>query len=224
MEFVKFLVFTLFSSVEYAAILIFTFSLFKIQFGWFKYHMAFVCVSLSYVSFTMREDQLGFVSPFVQLALLILFMWLLFQIHLGYAAFITTVGYISYGLMQAIIILPAKIIFNELEPFTSKMYFVALITSSVFFLISYIVRRKNWGYSFVPFSDRLEMSIKRGNLLFLLVILFLLIGVGIAYYFTVTIKTTLSFLIAFIALLLIEVVILITFSNKKEREEVEGDD
>ncbi|QYR22676.1 hypothetical protein KZ483_06930 [Paenibacillus sp. sptzw28] len=228
MEFTKFIVFTLVSSIEYAAILIFIFTLFRIKYRWYAYHMIFVCVSLSYLSFTMREDQLAALSPFVQLGVLVILMWLLFQIHLGYSVFISFIGYFAYGLLQGFIMLLARVFVNNLEPFTMKMYLVALITSSVAIVISYYIKRKNWGYSFVPNSDELEISSMKKKELFtlLLVLLFLLFGVGIvyyAYYFTVEHGSAISFISAIIVLI-VETSLLIYAANKKEKVKVGAND
>ena len=222
MEFVRFLLFTLISSVEYIALIIFAFTLFRINPRWYKPQMLFVCVSLSYVSFTMRGDDLAFITPFIQLAVLIVLLWLMFQIHPGYAALVAVIGYFAYGLLQGALLLVLGLFGVHLQAMTLRMYGVALLTSLIMFGVSYMLKRRNRGFSFVPHSDEVNFGkySKRDKMLMSVVVVLLILGTGIvfcAYYFTLLLGTWLTFLLA-LCVLFIEVCILFYYSRKREEE------
>lgn len=228
MLFLKYFLFTIISSVEYIAIIVFSLVLFRINPSWYKPQILFVCVSLSYLSFTMRGDDLTHITPFVQLLALILMLWLMFHIHPGYAALLGTIGYLAYGLLQGALLLIAGFFIEQIEPYTLSMYSIALLTSSIAFLGSFYIRKSNKGYSFVPHSDEVRISqMRRGTKLkFLLVGLFLLVGVAFVfwtYYFTLSLGTWTTFLLV-ILLLCVEVAVLVYMSNKWEQREGDNDD
>ncbi|WP_213413971.1 hypothetical protein [Xylanibacillus composti] len=93
----RLVLFTLTSSVSYIAILLIIFSLFRIQYRWYIPQMLFVCVSLSYISFTTREASLALYSPFIQIGFLIVLLWLLFRFHPFHALIMGVTGSICFG-------------------------------------------------------------------------------------------------------------------------------
>jgi|GEM_PF-3284667 len=78
----RLLLFTLTSSVSYVGMLLIIFSLFRIQHRYYIPHMVFVCVTMSYISFTTREASLALYSPLIQMGFLIILLWLLFRLGL----------------------------------------------------------------------------------------------------------------------------------------------
>lgn len=220
MEFVRFLLFTLISSVEYIALIVFAFTLFRINPRWYKPQILFVCVSLSYVSFTMRGDDLAVITPFVQLAVLIVLLWLMFHIHPGYAALVAVIGYFAYGLLQGALLLVLGLFGVHLQAMTMSMYGVALLSSAIMFGVSYGLKRGNRGFSFVPVSDEVQKRSTDSKLILLiLIIVFLIIGIGISYYFTLAVGSSLTFLIIFLLLLVCEVTILVSYSYYQDKKD-----
>src|SRR5690606_38096563 len=115
-----------------------------------------------------------------------------------------------------------------LQALTKNMYMVALLTSFVIYGVSYLIKKNNKGFSFVPDTDEhLHLSIrKKESIILILVVILLSIGVGIVYYsyhFTIEKGNWISFLTATVVLL-IETVLLVHIANKKERVEVGSND
>lgn len=224
MDWAFFMLFTFVSSIEYTTAFIFIFTLFRMDMKGFKYHVLFVCVSLSYLSYNLREDGLTSISPFIQTVVIILFMWLLFRIHLGYAIFISLVGFFGFGLLQALTILGILSLGFQFVPFTFSGYVASAVPCGIMLLLSYLIKRRNRGYTFIPHQERFTFTeIKHANWFWLTTVVLLMVGIGVSYNFTLNESSTLSFLIAFVLLLLLEVVVLITFSNKKEKKEKKED-
>lgn len=225
MDLLSFAVFTIISSIEYVAIVVFSFLLFRIQPLWYKMQIAFVCLALSYLSYTMRVLDFTYMTPFVQLAVLIIILWLMFQIHPGYAALIGIVGYFAYGFLQGLILFLVSFFIEDLQAMSFAMYVVAICSSLVTFGIGYIIKRKNWGFSFVPHSDTVRFTAKKqGAIILSLLVAILFVGVVVSYYLTITIGGSVLFLVAFISLLLLELAILLIYSHYRETKEVAGHD
>jgi len=184
-----FIYFTLRSSLEYIAIIALMFTLFKIEYKHMKYQIGFVCLILSYVSYTTRLEGLTSISPMVQLVLLILFVWLLFQIQVFYAALISIVGYHVYGGIQSILAIIMEFLgalsLDNPNLMALPFTILAVLSSVSVLLISYIIKKNNWGFTFVPHSPHRKVKLgKDKNRVVLIVILFGIVLFGISYYFT----------------------------------------
>lgn len=228
MNFWEFLLFTLQSSVEYTAMLIFVFCLFRINFSYYKYHVAFVCLSLSYISYTMRVDGLSTITPLVQLTVLVLFLWLLFQIQIFYAAILAVTGYFSYAVIQTIIVfvlhLTNIIEMSDLEPLKFANTLVALSSGLVTLLLSMLIKRKNWGFAFVPHNPDQKINLlKRENITFLIIVISSIIMTSLAYYFSLVVKSSFSILIALLVLIFL-VTLLLYFAMRKDRKDADDFD
>lgn len=220
MSITNFLVFTIVSSVEYVAIFALMFSLFRIDYRGYMPHIIFVCISLSYLSFTIREDSLAFYAPFIQMLSLITLMWLLFRIQIFYASIISVIGYFLYGIIQLTIYSIASMFRPDIKQFTVEMQIVALISGLIAFFLSNIVYRKNWGFSFVPHSEDRRVNYRqKENMLLLFALLLSFIGLMSTYSFTVILDTPTSF-ISTLVFLILSVAILIYVSRKKDESEV----
>lgn len=216
MSITKFLVFTIVSSVEYVAIFTLMFSLFRIRFHGYKPHLVLVCLSLSYLSFTLRQDSLTLYAPFVQILLLIVLMWLLFRFQVFYAAIMTVFGYLGYSFVQLTVYYISTHLIPDAGLFRLEVYSVAIISAFVTYFISVIIRRKNWGFSFVPHNEEGSVNYRqRENVQLLVAMILSIIGFIVTYSFALTLNTTFSFIIT-LAFLILSVTILIYISHKKE--------
>ncbi len=215
----KLLVFTILSSIQYISIILAGFSLFRINFKWFKPQIAFVCIALSYVSFTMRIESFALYSPIIQLIILIVSMWLLFRIQIFYAAIVSITGYLVFIILDSATYYIALTITNELRLFTIQMYIVALISGVLTMIVSMLIYRKNWGFSFVPLNEDSYVNYRqKENFLLLFVMIVSAIGLIFVFYFFITFNTIVSFL-GTLAFLISAFSILLFLLHRKEYKE-----
>jgi hypothetical protein len=224
-----YIIFTFFSSIEYIAALVFIFTVFRIRFRWYDPRIFFICVSMSYASYTMRmQEESDILAGIVQLLLMIVFIWLLLQFHIFYAAIMSVTTYFAYGLIQTLIIIVChelKLIrIEEMQLLSWQNHTIASITATVSLLISYWIRRRNWGFSFVPDGDRIRVNyLKKENLFLLLIIVAAIITSGFMYYLVFTFENAHFFII-------LNIVFFIALSYysyimyKKDRKEANNDD
>ncbi len=220
MELGKLLLFTLFSSIEYVGMFLLMFSLFRVNSRWYIPHILFVCISLSYFSFTMRADSLTMYAPIIQIILLVIFMWLLFRFQIFYAALMSITGYISILVIDVLVASVVSRFADVTIPFTIQMYIIAVISGFLAMSISYLIRKRNWGFVFVPHSEDVTVNYrKRENILMIVVMVLSAVGFAIAFYLTVILKTAISFY-ATLLFLLLAVSILLYISRSIDRSEV----
>jgi len=190
MDWSNFLIFTLISSLEYSAMIIFIAALFRFRYFLnMKFHILTVCILLSYVSYTTRTIyELTIGSTLIQLGLMIVFIWLLFRVQVFYAALLMLAGFMGYSAVQMIFVF----LFTSFNVFTTDdlallkwpTHLLPIATSIFFYLVSWIIIKKNWGFSFVPDQSDAHFKIKLDNILMLglititFLILIILHGVG----------------------------------------------
>lgn len=183
-----FLLFTFVSSVEYAALMLFVFALFRIRFRWYDPKLLFMYVSMSYVSLTLRlYDSFAFYASLSQLLLLFVLMWLLLQFHMFYAAIMAVAGYVTFALLQSAIVYAVNaagmLALDELTLLSAQSYGVSLLTGVALGAVGYAIRRSNKGFSFVPHSDAVKIDYSRKhNLLLALSVAAALAAAAIAYH------------------------------------------
>jgi|GEM_PF-5999689 hypothetical protein len=218
MSFLDLAVFTVISSIEYIAILVLIFTVFRFEFGYLKYHMVFVALALSYVSYSMRTENLSAYVPFVQILILIILIWLVIKVHPIYATIMGTLGYLSYGLIQGILVYIARESGFQLEAMTWPMAGVALLSAASTFGISSLLRSRNLGFAFIPSQEERKSTVKSKETTALIIVsLFSVVGAGIMYIFTL-LKTEPLYMFIIILILVISVGILLFLSTIKERK------
>ena len=169
-----YMIFTFVSSFEYIAAIVFIFSIFRIRFRWYDPRIFFICVAMSYASYTMRVlEQSDVLAGIVQLLLMIVLIWLLLQFHIFYAAIMSVTSYLVYGLLQTTLIMISDqlnvIPIVDMKMLSWQNHTIASITAIITLLISYWIRKRNWGFSFVPDGDRIKVNyLKIGKLIILI--------------------------------------------------------
>ncbi len=174
MHFLRFLEFTFFSSLEYIAIFLLMFALFRFRvYRSYIAKMAVVCLVLSYFDYTMRTVyDLASLSVLIQLLIWIVFLALLFQIHIFYASvmaitantFYFSIQYALLSILQWTGILAYEKIFY-IFPMVDVLPFLSALLAVLF---SREIRTKNWGFAFVPDSANIKVKFNVENLMFFL--------------------------------------------------------
>ncbi|MFD2673488.1 hypothetical protein [Marinicrinis sediminis] len=115
----------------------------------------------------------------------------------------------------------ANVVSNQaLEPLSTPMNLISILSCSIMILISYLIRRKNRGFSFyfdTP-STRYGLTGTLKSASTILIIFLLLIGCILSYSNTIYQMDILGFVLTVI-LLAVNVTILMIFSYKKEQNE-----
>lgn len=209
MEVIRFL---LFSSLEWLALFILTFAMFKFPYRGFWGQIILCSVLLSFLSYVLFDVlDLRPLAPVIQLPLVIICTWQVFRVHLFYAALMTTYGYNGYALVQILFIVIMKgfgLTFQEIisPPFG---YILQYATVGVSIAVGWIIHKRRWGFTFVPDFELIRVDLKGINLWLLLLIVLGHIQF-VSYSFLAT-KSTEAFLLSAIVLML-----LLYFARKKE--------
>jgi hypothetical protein len=181
MDWLNFIIFTLISSFEYVAGLVFIAALFRFRyFLRMKMHIFMVCVLLSYVSYTTRTVYgLAIESTLIQIGLMMLFIWLLFKVQFYYAALMSLTGHVAYGAVQFLLLFVYNFagIFTleDLEALIWPSHILPLSSSLIFLMISRLIIKKNWGFSFVPDRADEDLELKTRKITVILVSIAILI-------------------------------------------------
>jgi hypothetical protein len=218
----NFVLFTLFSSAEYVSIFILMFTLFRFRFKGYRKQIALTAVILSYVSFTMRMDGMQNVTTIMQVVVLFLLVWMLFQVQVFYAAIMSFSACFGYGVVQGLIVLVTSELgllkISDISENSLTGYGLQISTAIVYSLIGWIIRKNNMGFDFVPTSKNARIRYTKLNLFFLLV----MITSILVLFFTIYLINNYSNIEGSLILVIIYVIgfsVLIYLSNRKEWED-----
>ncbi|WP_128083515.1 hypothetical protein [Paenibacillus sp. DMB5] len=183
----EFLLYMFFSVLETFAMFFLAFSLFKIDF--YPIEMIFAGVIMAFFSFVIRVNYKWVEADIiVQYALMFCFFWMLFRIHLFYAAILTGMAYQTYSFIQVVFI----ILFNRVGFFSThtfygidiSAYFMQITSAATGILMGLYIVRKRKGFDFVPDKPNGLIKIsRREKLLFILNLPTAAIVISIMYLF-----------------------------------------
>jgi hypothetical protein len=152
------LTFLFFSALEWLAMIVLTFAVFKFQLPGYRGRILLTSAVLSFLSYLIFvEFDLNFCAPLVQMPIVFLFFWQYFRIPVFYAWLMNVNGYVLYTLLQAVIIFFVELTGIKVKPNDPAAYIVQSITIFIIFLFAWYLIRTNWGFTFVPDTDRVKM-------------------------------------------------------------------
>ncbi len=155
------------------------------------------------------------ITPIFMLFWVVIFLWRIFRIHPFYSLLIAVSGYLSYIVIQTILILFLQIWFTQEEILGSylNVKLLQIGSSTVAFGLAYGLLKRRIGFSFVPdrIDDKVEM--KGLNLILLIVSIAGCFFVsGVAY-----VVLNMGYLLnALAAICLITVLVILNVAFKKE--------
>lgn len=167
-----FLLYVGFSILESSAMFYLIFKVFKIDI--FPKEIIFSGAIMGFFSFVLRKDYgMPDLDIAVQLLLMILFIWLLFRIHLFYSTILAGMAYQAYLVIQSFY----YFVMNEFGLFDSPVPY--LLSISVFvmqslsaltaFCVGWVVEKKRYGFDFIPHKQDGKLNLKpREKILFAL--------------------------------------------------------
>jgi hypothetical protein len=205
MELLSFMVI---SSFEYFAMITLMFAIFRFRFKGLISQTIFICVLLSFISYTVRNE--GFVqyASLIQVLLFIVCISLLFRVHWFYSIVMGVAGYQAYGTIQlTLFYLLSYFDIVELEEIVNynTLHGIIVITVSILiiFLICYFLHRRGWGFTFVPINNNIHVKFTGFNLSIIILAIIGLINIGAVAYFFNTYAITAFIVFTFVQLILL---------------------
>lgn len=186
----EYILFLIGSSFEYFAYFMFMFTLFRFR---IKPRMiaiilliAFLMSQISYV--TRHSPEISEFSSYIQLALLVIWLCLLFRVPLFYSVIMNFAGFTAGIVLQGLVMsglmfflgLNLDIILNNNWIFLS----VQTLTSIVEIALCRMLYVLNWNFDFVPTSHRADVKISGTNARLLgIIALCIFLAAAVAYLF-----------------------------------------
>lgn len=210
------LIFLVMSSIEFCAMITLMFAIFRFSFSGYWIHTAFICVLLSYISFTMREMSFGEYAPVIQMIFFVLCIHLLYRVHWFYALIMGVVGYLSYLAIQMLVFTLLSLLqvvkWVNMDYYNTNGSMVAIGSIFISFISSIYLRKKGYGYTFVPTSEYIRLSFRGINLTILIYSLISIVVLCLAFLFLE--DMIVFFLLSVVQILLL--LFLLNYSMKKE--------
>lgn len=171
------------------------FGVFLVMFALFRFRLntrAFVTVSIvafmmSQVSyFTHLNPEMENLTTYIQFALYVIVLWILFQVPIFYSIIMNFAGFAVLVIVQGITILVIAQL-NSISLTTIKnngMVSAAtqLLTFILMFFLARLIMRFNWGFDFVPTSRRHEMEFRGTNVTLIAVITSTIVVIAVITY------------------------------------------
>lgn len=205
------------STIEFLSIFSFILVAFRFPLGSYKYHLLFASIFISQFSFLIRNyEVIDSIAPLLLAVTVVLFICFLFRVRIFYATAMGITGYAVYIIIQLAItsIINVTIPLDEiLSNFLFiKLLQIASIVSIV--LLTYLLARKNIGFSFVPDSEREEIRWTKQTLMFAVFLVITLISISIIHYLVIS-GSSLGLYVSLLSIFIL-VSILLYFSFRKE--------
>lgn len=211
------------SIVEYVGFLVLVLALFRYPLSHYWPQILFTSSICSLMSYALSIDNDVAGAPFIQLAAMILCMWLMFYTPLIWSVIICVSTFAVYIIFQGGVI---YILFSfgwvpAVIPKTSiAIYSIQLLTAAVELLIAYYLLKKRIGFLFVPTSrENTYIWNRTGTYLFAGSILSF-IWLGIIYF--IYIETHIAWFPLVLGILIVVAVVLLIIMRKRNIEYVDN--
>lgn len=156
------IVFLFFSMLEWFALILLTFALFRLEIRNHIGQLIFASFLLSLLSFMLFiVFELTLFATLIQPIVVFLMFWLLFRIPVFYAGLIVVNGYLAYLLVSSVIYLTIDFLEFETYPGTPASYLTQLIAGIIVFALTWIVLHFRIGYSFIQHGTHGSPGIHR---------------------------------------------------------------
>ncbi|PYI51558.1 hypothetical protein [Paenibacillus flagellatus] len=161
--------FVLVSMLEWFALILLTFTMFKLDIRDYVGQIVFSSFLLALVSYVLivTLDLLVF-ATFLQPPIVFIFYWQMFRIPVFYAGLIMTNGYLAYILLTTIVYNTVQLFGLILKPDTLSNFSAQALTAFVAMLAAWLIHKFRVGYTFVPYGDRANVRLNKINMRLLL--------------------------------------------------------
>lgn len=156
-------IFLFFSMLEWFALILLTFALFRLEIRDHTGQLIFASFLLSLFSYMLFiVFDLTLFATLIQPIVVFFFFWLLFKIPVFYAGLLVVNGYLAYSLVTSLIYLSIDYLDVEIYPGTPTSYLIQLIAGTIVFILTWIIYKLRFGYSFVQYGkDTIISGINR---------------------------------------------------------------
>ncbi len=210
LDVLDFLGYMIFSTIEGFAVYALILYTFRYDLKRFFWHALLMIELVNLQSFITREEfSLSYISPIISLVTIMLFLTTIARIPIIWSMIISALGYISFALLQSIIVLASFgfLSIHEVQTVTYKGYLLQTITGITGTYIGYKVFKLGYGFTF-EFEKQQRYKWEKPFIISLIIVFF--ISVGSMLYFR-------DFYLNCI-LLIVLLVIFLYYSIRKERE------
>ncbi|MGG1313658.1 hypothetical protein [Cohnella laeviribosi] len=177
------LAFIFFSALEWLALIVLTFAIFKFPLRGYWGRLLFSALMLSFLSYLILVAlDLALYGSFMQLPIVFLYFWQLFRIPVFYAGLMVVNGYMLYTLLQAAILFVFQNAGIMVMPNVPTAFVVQTITACVAFFMAWLLVRKNMGFTFVPDTERIKVKWTKLNVRLLAMSIFGYIAISTFYH------------------------------------------
>lgn len=143
------IIFLFFSMLEWFALILLTFALFRLEIRDQIGQLIFASFLLSLFSFMLFiVFELTLFATLIQPIVVFLFFWLLFKIPVFYAGLIVVNGYLAYLLVMSVVYLAIDFLGVKTYPGTPISYFIQFIAGVIVYVLAWILVHFRLGYSF----------------------------------------------------------------------------
>lgn len=157
--------FLLFSMLEWTALIILSFTMFKIEIRGYRGQIIFTSFLLSLLSYILivALDLVTF-ATFLQPPVVFMFYWQMFRIPAFYAGLIMTNGYLAYIVTTTLVYGVFQIYNIDLIPGTAWNFLAQTLTSILALSAALLIYKFRLGYTFVPYGEHTTIKLTRINL------------------------------------------------------------
>ncbi|WP_020617051.1 hypothetical protein [Paenibacillus daejeonensis] len=165
----------LFSGIEWLALILLTFAMFKFPLKGFRGQILFASAIMALLShFIFEVLELRVIATLLQPPVIFLILWQMFRVHIFYAALMTVYGYMGYLFIQyffLILMIWMDIPLEVLMPHTNQAYVLQSLSVMTTLVIVGLLYRFRIGYTFVPDYEYAPLTMRGLNLkLFFLIL------------------------------------------------------
>jgi len=184
----SYLLFSAASVVEYVAVFTFMFALFRFQFTRRTVlSVLAVSIMLSQISYFTREiSAIGELSTYIQLVVLVIVLWMLFQVPIFYSIVMSFAAFAVVVIVQGLTLLAFDLsgvaTADAIKASVILGAAVQIASSLIEVGIAYAIKTTNIGFNFVPTSRRTSTQFNQTNIVLLIITLTTMLITGIFAY------------------------------------------
>lgn len=222
----NFLLFVIFSSIEFFGLLYIGVVLFRIRLNYGKLiKLGWISVILSFASYWLNVFELSAISPLIQLAIAIVSYMIFFKFKVLYSLLVSLSSFLIFFIIQTTYLLILNyynmINISDIDMFSIETRLHQLIIFVIVMLIFANMRRSSSGYAFVPDDPSRKISTYSNKLLGLSSSAIALLVFGM-FYEAKRSGLFYSVIICFV-IFLIGTIVLLFLQLKRDNEEFDVD-
>lgn len=177
---------------------------------------------MSQVSYFTRMV-VGETSSYIQLGLTVLAIWLICNIPLFYSAAINVVsmafGFVGQGLIIVAISFAMNVPYSAVVSDPNYAFPAQILSTILFLTVAYVIKTHNLGFSYVPASRRVYVSLRGLNVVILTAIIVIVTALSVA---SIALRNDFdTYLYVVVGIFALSIPLFLYYSLRKDAEDVE---